>query len=466
MIERFIAVVLAATAAPAFAVPACDPADHGGVPDDNRIDTEAIQAAIDACGGTGGRVTLGAGTWLTGTLVLRPDMEFHLAGGAVLTLAPDIDLFPEQCVRRADGSDYTFRAGLYAPAARNLILSGPGRIEGNGERFWDTNFYDLGIPRPTLPRPGPVIELSDCANVTVRDITMTNLPAYALRFHRCDGARAENVTIRNDPRSPNTDGIQIRDSSGIRIIGADIATGDDAIVLKSRDRAVENIIVNNSLLESDDSAIKFGTGSHIGVRHSLFSDIVIRNSRYGIAIFQVDGGAHLDNRFHNISIETGGRHERTYPIFIDIDRREADRGWGRIERLTFSNIEIVTSGASLIAGNARAPIRDLTLRDIRMSLPEKTVDLALSSGKPRGSVTIEDQAGSEDYARIPAHFTIANVDGLILEGIQIDAAEASPARDGAALIETRFAAPPELRLEAGGQPVAKPVRQRRSARQR
>ncbi|GAA0483619.1 hypothetical protein GCM10009096_27620 [Parasphingorhabdus litoris] len=398
---------------------ACNPETHGAVPNDGKLDMVAIQAAIDACGGTGGIVRLSAGEWHTGLLTLRPAMEFHLAAGAVLTLVPDMKLYPERIVKRPDGTVEDFHTAIHAPDARDLVISGPGRIEGNGEKFWDANFYELGIPRSTLPRPAPLLSISDCSNVSISGLQFNNIPAYALSINRCEDVRLVDITIRNDPRSPNTDGIQIRDSADIFITRADIKTGDDGIVLKSRLAPIDNLVVTDSIIESDDAAIKFGTRSEVGVTNSIFSDIVIRNSRYGIAIFQIDGGAHLDNRFHNMLIETGGRHARQYPIFIDIDRREPDDSWGRVERLTFSDIDIKTTGASLLAGNANAPIRDLVLSDINVNLPNGEIDLS-TGRKPRGSVTIAAQEDSADYSRQSAHFAFAHIQGLVLDNVSVN----------------------------------------------
>lgn len=428
-----LALALASCAAapgPAPRAPECAPQGAG----DTAPDTAAIQAAIDACAGRGGKVVLGRGVWLSGGLRLGSDMEFHLAAGAVLRLIPDMRLYPAIRGPGEASGEETLQAALYAPNAERLVISGPGVIDGQGPKFWDPDFYALGLARPTLPRPQPTLELADCRDVTIRDLRLENLPGYAIRFHRCAGGRAEGVTIRNDPRSPNTDGIQIRDSSHITITGADIATGDDAIVLKSRTRAVSDILVERSVLQSDDAALKFGTGSAIGVKNSVFRDLTIRDSRYGVAIFQIDGGVHADNRFERLAVHTGGRHPRTYPIFIDIDRRTPDRAWGGVERHLFRDVTIDTTGAVLIAGNPNAPIRGLRLQGIRFVGRAPLFDLVASSGKPRGNVTIRPQAGSVDFGREHAHVTLAHVEGLGITGLSMAHEDAARPRDGLALI--------------------------------
>ncbi|MFO6431302.1 glycoside hydrolase family 28 protein [Erythrobacter sp. W302b] len=418
--------ILAASLMTLATSPLCDIRDHGAVSGDGAHDTAAIQSAVDACAGTGGTVLIPAGDWSTGTVRLGSDMVLELAEGAVLALHPDIALFP--AVEIARDADITpARAALLADGVSGLRITGKGRIEGNGEAFWDRDFYASGLARPTLPRPGPAIELANCRDTHVEGITLANMPAYALRFHRCDGVSARGITIRNDPRSPNTDGIQIRDTSNAVISRVDIRTGDDAIVLKSGDRPVDNILVENSYLESDDAALKFGTGSRVGVTNSVFRNLTIAHSRYGIALFMIDGGTHRNNLFEDIAITTGGRHPRQFPVFIDIDRREADRTLGRIVDTTFRRIAITTSGASLIAGNPDAPIEGLVLENVVTDV-RGAVDVTRRSAKPRGNVQIAAQAGSTDYSTRPGHMVLAHVRGLVMQDVSFSEAATTDQR--------------------------------------
>jgi parallel beta-helix repeat protein len=281
------------------------------------------------------------------------------------------------------------------------------------------------------------MELADCRNSHVRGVRFENMASFALKLNRCDGVSAVDVSIYNDPRSPNTDGIQIADTVNAFITRADIRTGDDAIVVKSYRRVVDNLVVTDSYVESDDGAIKFGTQVYKGIQNTLFSNIVVNNSRYGISLFQVDGSFFRNNRFENFVIRTGGRHERHYPLVVDIDRRTPDGDYGSIEGVVFSDISIDTDGATLISGNRNAPIRNLTLSNINIMTPKTVFPLARSGNKPSGNKGMKRDQNSEDYASVPAHLVFANIEGLVVDGLVIDQRDQAQARSAVALLKVR-----------------------------
>src|SRR5579871_5485164 len=84
---------LAATPASAFG-PVDDRAlnvlKHGAKGDGKTRDTQALQAAIDACyQAGGGTIVLPAGTFLSGSLHLKSGVALHLDHGATLRASPD-----------------------------------------------------------------------------------------------------------------------------------------------------------------------------------------------------------------------------------------------------------------------------------------------------------------------------------------------------------------------------------------
>lgn len=427
LLTTLAAVMLLGLAAPALADD-CRITDHGAVAGDDRLDTAAIQSAIDACKDVGGRVVVPTGRFVSGQLRLGSTMEFHLSPGAILSASTDLEDFPPVLSLNASG---THRPFIIGEGVRDLAVTGLGTIDGSGPAYWGKEDVDR-------IRFGLIV--TDCANVKIDDITVRDTPMFLSAVMRCQNVVVSGVTLLAPLDSPNTDGLQIIDSRDVRVSDCLIQVGDDGIVTKSQTRDVERLQVVNCRISSDDGAIKFGTRSNFGVRDSLFSNISITNSRYGIAIFMIQGGAYLNNRFSGIRIETGGRHARHYAIFADIDDRAdsvdrqgtQNRPLGRIEGLVFDGLDISTAGNIMLGGHPRSPIRDLTLSDIRMRVVDAE-DLGATVRKPTGNRTFQPVPGSPDHSRVDAHVVLGHVEGAVLRNVDARGVTASDRRPVLAL---------------------------------
>src|SRR6266700_2812464 len=64
----------------------------GAVADGITLNTKSINAAIDACNGKGGGVVLVPdGLWLTGPVILKSNVNLHLAANAMLLFTKDFN---------------------------------------------------------------------------------------------------------------------------------------------------------------------------------------------------------------------------------------------------------------------------------------------------------------------------------------------------------------------------------------
>ncbi|QYU69099.1 right-handed parallel beta-helix repeat-containing protein [Leptolyngbya sp. 15MV] len=396
----------------------CSISAFGAVADDGTDDTTAIQRAIDTCAPTGRRIVVPAGRFDVGHLRLRSGTDLYLAPNARLAASLDLADYPPL---PAIGGH---RAWIYGEGVENVSISGLGTFDGQAAPVY--RMMDEIIARDRNdPRADHRVRfgllLDRCRNTCIRDITITDTQMYFVNVRQCDDVVIDGITLRAPPDSHNTDGLQIDDSHDVRVTNCDIAVGDDAIVTKARTRGVERLLVNNCVISSDDGAIKFGTASHAGVRDSQFSNIVITDSRYGVALFMIHGGEYVNNRFSSIQIATGGRHPRTYPIFVDVDDRMArDPGHrlGKIDGLTFSGIDIRTKGNVLIAGHPGSPIRNLTLSGVRI-VTEAGQPIAPGDAKPRGNRRFDPVPGSPDLAGIDASVVIGHAEGLALDQVTV-----------------------------------------------
>lgn len=398
----------------------CDVTAHGAKPNDEALDTVGIQAAIEACAAAGGgRVVVPNGRFIAGSLFLRSNIELHLSHGALLLGSPKLaDYAPsiEPAGSHVEGK----RDGLLiAEKVQNVSITGFGTVDGNGESFWEPGFLESGKSRPSLPRPMPWVEFRDSRFIVVRDVRFQHSPSYGVAFTRSQDVNVLNVKIYNDLRSPNTDGIQVNDSQRVSISGVHISTGDDAIVLKSDNADVEDVVVSDSVLTSDDTAFKYGTGSTKAIRRVTLRDSTIVNSRLGIGLFMRRGGVYEDLAVRNVRIVgRASRGSTDWPIYLDVDRRSPEFGFGTIRDIRFEGLRVESRGNVLIAGNPASKMQGIVLRDVDFRVVEPA-DLS-KVRKSRGNVAFGATEGSVDYATDNAHFSFSHIRGLTLDNVRLN----------------------------------------------
>jgi hypothetical protein len=394
-------------------------ADFGAKGDGKTLNTSSIQKALDAAEKQGGgTVWIPAGTFLSGTLFLKGNLTLHLDAGAELRGSAAI-------------ADYNPAHPhlFYAEHAADIAITGKGRINGQGKKFWKEDYEPLA-------RPVPWIVFERSTNLTIRDITLTESPSHVLVFRECNGVVVDGISILNEPKSPNTDGIDITSTSNVRISNCYIATGDDAICIKTNSAdssfaadevvkagasellPVEHVTVSNCVIESDDAALKLGTGSGAPIRNCVFSNIVIKNSRFGVALFMKDGGVYESLLFQNIRMEMKSRHKTEYPIYIDVDRRTERARAGIIRQVQFNGLDISTRGNILISGHPDAPIEGLSLSNVSMRISDG-VDLTKLDRKPTGNKKVSPAPGSTDYSKVLSHITIGYASDVNLSQVSV-----------------------------------------------
>lgn len=403
---------------------------YGAKGDSVTLNTEAIQKTIDACAAAGGgTVIIPPGKFLTGTLKLRSHINYHFENGSMLVGSGNINDYnkPEGdnnlmlISLQQPAASETLRVLLDATSVENITFSGQGIIEGNGEKFWDSDFQ-------ALERPVPWISFRNARNITIRDVTFQNAPSHVLRFAKSEGIIIDGIKINNHPRSPNTDGIDLVDTHNVHIANSLISTGDDGICLKTDiGGLVENVVVTNCIIESDDAAIKFGTGSASITRYCTFQNNVIRKSRYGISLFMLEGGIFENNRFSNMIMTGGSRHKHEYPIFVDVDKKRPTDAYGIIRNNAFTHLTIVTGGKILINGRPEVPIENLQLDHISYAVQQQA-DFSKAT-KPRGNKNFPKLETAIDRSPIAAHITLGYISGLSMTNIHFTYDSTSTRKD-------------------------------------
>ena len=414
--------------------------DYGARGDGRTLNTRAIQRALDGAYQEGGGVVhVPAGTFLTGRLELKSRVTLYLDAGATLLGSTSMSDYQGE-----SGSGENARHLIYASNADQVSLSGPGRIDGQGASFWEPS------GRPPLPpdrawadvashalkpkasgHPSPMVLFASCRGVRVDGVRLENSPGWTLHLLDCDDVRVTGIEIANPVNGPNTDGIDVTCCQDVTISGCSIATGDDAICLKSQSppgtepRLVKNITVTGCTLSTCCNGFKIGTDSQGGFEKIVFSDSVIRNGAVplaervisGVALEMIDGGWIDGVEVTNIKMQRA----RT-AVFIRLGNRKRvhDDPQHGLRRVTIKNIQAAeTVLASSITGIPGDMVDAITLSNLRMQN-------ALAS--PRSVADVPEKESAYPEARM---FGMLPVSGLYVrharnlrfDGLEIAAAK-------------------------------------------
>jgi polygalacturonase len=302
-----------AVRAPKFPARVVDIRDHGAVADAPVDCTLAIAAAIAACAGAGGgRVRVPAGTWSTGPIHLRSNINLHLEAGATLRFSNDAgEYLPPVFVRWGGQECYNYSPLIYARDCTNIAVTGPGMLLGQGRPWWDwekrqeqaqTALYRMVLDGAPVEqrrfgtqeqplRPQFILPIN-CTNVLLEDFTVAEGgPFWTVHLAYCENVLVRRVHIRT-PDGPQLDGIAIDSSRNVLIEDCDVHTHGDCITLKSGmnedglriGRPTENVVIRRTRATAGTGAISIGSDMSGGVRNVFVHDCTYDGPRAGIRI--------------------------------------------------------------------------------------------------------------------------------------------------------------------------------------
>lgn len=211
-----------------------------GVQNDSTIlQTERIQAVIDkAAQDGGGVICIPKGTFLSGSLFFRPRTHLYLEKGATLKGSDDISHF-DVIDTRLEGQNLTYFAALVnVIGVDGFTLSGEGKINGNGLRFWKS----FGLRRQVNPQCTNLEELrprlvyiADSKDVQLSGVRLENSPFWTTHLYRCENVKLLNLSIfapHSPVKAPSSDAIDIDVCKNVLVKGCYMSVNDDAIALK------------------------------------------------------------------------------------------------------------------------------------------------------------------------------------------------------------------------------------------
>jgi len=402
-------------------------------------------------------VYIPAGEFISGTIFLKSNVHLYLDNGAVIKGSTNMNDYT------VHGKDYGL---LYAENACNITISGSGTLDGSGTFFHDKNALHINhdydnkytrqkenffnpeygledAPIAYVKRPGMLLVMLYCENITLKDFTILDSPFWSVRMGDCADAVVDGLRIFNNLLIPNNDGVHLTHSRNVRISNCDIRCGDDGIVVtgfpydidSSGANAVieregkqygnftdysENITVTNCALQSRSAGIRVGYG-HFPIRNCIFSNLIIHDSNRGIGIFAREAKAAIENIFFDNIIITCRLHKGNWwgmgePVHVSSIPRLPNDTAGIIRNVHFSNITAESESGIVVWGDKKDDIQDLTFENVRLLIKEAPIaDRFGGNFDLRPTNNTETSIFEHD---IPGIFA-RNVDGFLLKDVNV-----------------------------------------------
>jgi polygalacturonase len=310
--------LLANTTASAADAPATTPAgsragarvfnvrEFGANGDGSSLDTDAVQAAIDACNRErGGIVLIPVGDFVVGTLELKSNVTLHIATGGRLWGSEKMEHYRAgNDIPPGNGNIVMFSAAN----AENITIEGRGTIDGNGLKFYTGQGDNTGPSGNTAQgyfhRPHLIV-FYRCRNIMMRDVFLTASAYHCVRILQCHTVYMDGVRIHNRVNR-NNDGFHFSSCQYVHVVNCDIACQDDACALFGSNRFVtvtnctfstrwsifrfgggdpENITISNCVIyETYGCAIKMRFGPRSRAQNITFSNIIMKDVTGPISI--------------------------------------------------------------------------------------------------------------------------------------------------------------------------------------
>ncbi|KGN53196.1 hypothetical protein Csa_014667 [Cucumis sativus] len=274
--------------------------DYGAIGNGKTDDSKAfLKAWNDVCGATEESPTLhvpDGKTYLLNPLKFQGPCKSKQLGGTLM--APTKD----EWISDGKGQWIQFFD------IEGLNLQGGGRFDGQGSLWWKDCDHKH-CKRPTA------LFFHNCNGLQMKGMKHINSAKNHISINMCHDVIFSHLHISAPEDSPNTDGIDISESTNIFIEDSFMATGDDCIAINNGSsniningitcgpghgisigslgkdgeyNVVENVHVSNCLLRSTQNGIRIKTweGGYGYAKNITFEKITMKNAKNPIIIDQ------------------------------------------------------------------------------------------------------------------------------------------------------------------------------------
>lgn len=371
--------------------------DYGAKGDGRHDDASAIQLAIDRCSESGGgKVYFPVSkTFLSGPVQLKDHVEIVMDAGSVWKANPDEKVYRLSAFGNNEGEGMMW---IYAKDATDIAITGRGTIDGNGVAFMGAELedsYELKTVSTFDPRPH-VLTLIGVRRLLIRDVTIREGAYWTVHLVGCDDAVIDGISLLNNLKIRNGDGIDIDHSKHVRIANCRITSGDDCICLKNRREyehygSCHDITVTNCVMTSRSCAVKIGSENVDSIYNVTFDNCIITGSNRGLGIQNRDEGTVTEVVFSNILMDCQlwsdvwwGKAE---PIYVTSYPRangnHKDANWrfpkgqtegrcGEVSRIYFNHIVARSENGCFVGGDVAGKVHDIYFDNVRVEKVRKT----------------------------------------------------------------------------------------------
>lgn len=340
--------------APKFKKDTCNIVKFGAIPDGFTLNTKSINTAIETQAKKGGGVVfIPSGLWLTGPIVLKNNINLHLATGAILLFTKDFDQYPLVAANWEGLPQMRNQSPISATGATNIAITGKGIIDGNGDawrmvkkdKLNETQWKKLvasggvlsddkktwypsekSLKGSKLPNPGVISEEKDaafyesikdflrpnlvlftnCKFILLEGVTFQNSAAWCLHPLMSEHLTVRNISVKNPWYAQNGDGIDVESCKNVLIENSVFDVGDDALCMKSgrdaegrkRGMPTENVIIRGCTVYASHGGFVIGSEMSGGVRNIHVSNCSFIGTDIGLRFKTTRGrGGVVENIF-------------------------------------------------------------------------------------------------------------------------------------------------------------------------
>jgi polygalacturonase len=284
--------IVAETKVPSFPDANFNVSDYGAKGDGKADNTSAFSKAIQACNAAGGgHVIVPKGTYVTGAIYLKSNVDLHLESGSTLKFSGDSSKFPT-VLTRYEGIECMNRSPMiYAYGEKNIALTGSGTLDAASTSSWNkgsdrayledqisdgvTDPHKRIVPGSGHSMRSAFVEPYNCDTVLIQGVTLKNSMFWQLHPTLCTNVTVDSVSTDPSTAHSNTDGCDPESCDHIVIKNCNLGAHDDNIAIKSGRDAdgrrvnvpTQNVVVFGCVMNGNWGAITCGSEQTGGIRN-------------------------------------------------------------------------------------------------------------------------------------------------------------------------------------------------------